>query len=245
MAGAEQLGDDGGADPAGRAGDENAHGRPPKSTVVPTPGRSMSVAVITLAVMSVRCHHLGSAPWAGGSPDARGRLEQAALELYLERGFEQTTVAEIAARAGLTERTFFRHFADKREVLFAGAGDAAGAAGGHRRRDPDVARADRGRRGRPRGGGRRCSRSAATTRARQAVIAANADLQERELIKLASLAAAMADACAPAASPSRRRAWPPRPDRGIQDRVRALAGRSRPPGADRGSCANRWPSSRP
>ena len=54
-------------------------------------------------------------------PDARGRLEQAALELYGERGFEQTTVAEIAERAGLTERTFFRHFADKREVLFAGA----------------------------------------------------------------------------------------------------------------------------
>ena len=55
-------------------------------------------------------------------PNARGRLEQAALELYGERGFEQTTVAEIAERAGLTERTFFRHFADKREVLFGGAG---------------------------------------------------------------------------------------------------------------------------
>src|ERR1700721_1862099 len=54
-------------------------------------------------------------------PDARGRLAQAASPLYGERGFEQTTVAEIAERAGLTERTFFRHFADKREVLFAGA----------------------------------------------------------------------------------------------------------------------------
>src|SRR5215475_4478108 len=53
-------------------------------------------------------------------PNARGRLEQAALELYAERGYEQTTVAEIARRAGLTERTFFRHFTDKREVLFAG-----------------------------------------------------------------------------------------------------------------------------
>src|SRR5438876_4781774 len=55
-------------------------------------------------------------------PDARSRLEQAALKLYVERGFEQTTVAEIARQAGLTERTFFRHFADKREVLFWGAG---------------------------------------------------------------------------------------------------------------------------
>src|ERR1700712_1443968 len=54
-------------------------------------------------------------------PDASGRLRQAAMELYLERGFEQTTVAEIADRAGLTARTFFRYFAGKREVLFAGA----------------------------------------------------------------------------------------------------------------------------
>src|SRR6266576_346602 len=56
-------------------------------------------------------------------PNARGRLEQAALDLYVERGFEQTTVAEIAERAGLTARTFFRYFADKREVLFAGSSD--------------------------------------------------------------------------------------------------------------------------
>ena len=53
-------------------------------------------------------------------PNAQGRLEQAALDLYVEQGFDETTVAEIAARAGLTERTFFRHFADKREVLFRG-----------------------------------------------------------------------------------------------------------------------------
>src|SRR5580704_13341988 len=55
------------------------------------------------------------------TPDARGRLEQAAYELFLDRGYEQTTVADIAARAGLTERTFFRHYADKREVLFGGS----------------------------------------------------------------------------------------------------------------------------
>jgi AcrR family transcriptional regulator len=49
----------------------------------------------------------------------RGRLQQAALELYRERGYDRTTTAEIAARAGVTERTFFRHFPDKREILFA------------------------------------------------------------------------------------------------------------------------------
>src|SRR3954469_18045553 len=71
----------------------------------------MSVAVINYDWRMVR--------W---QPDSRGRLEQAAMALYSEQGFEKTTVAEIATEAGLTERTFFRHFADKREVLFSGAG---------------------------------------------------------------------------------------------------------------------------
>jgi AcrR family transcriptional regulator len=83
--------------------------------------RLMSAAVINLTLMSVPvinyARHMTR--W---EPDSRGRLEQAALALYGERRFENTTVAEIAARAGLTERTFFRYFADKREVLFAGAG---------------------------------------------------------------------------------------------------------------------------
>ncbi len=52
-------------------------------------------------------------------PNARGRLERAALDLFTEQGFAETTVPQITARAGLTTRTFFRHFADKREVLFA------------------------------------------------------------------------------------------------------------------------------
>lgn len=52
-------------------------------------------------------------------PDARGRLEQAALDLFTEQGFAATTVPQITERAGLTTRTFFRYFADKREVLFA------------------------------------------------------------------------------------------------------------------------------
>ena len=59
-------------------------------------------------------------------PDARQRLERAALELFTEQGFAATTVPEITARAGLTTRTFFRHFADKREVLFAGEEEVPG-----------------------------------------------------------------------------------------------------------------------
>ncbi|MFC4036679.1 TetR/AcrR family transcriptional regulator [Streptomyces polygonati] len=55
--------------------------------------------------------------WA---PDARERLESAALDLFVENGYEETTVAQIADRAGLNRATFFRHFADKREVLFGG-----------------------------------------------------------------------------------------------------------------------------
>jgi AcrR family transcriptional regulator len=54
------------------------------------------------------------------SPDARGRLERAAFELFAEQGYQATTVPQITARAGLTTRTFFRYFADKREVIFAG-----------------------------------------------------------------------------------------------------------------------------
>jgi AcrR family transcriptional regulator len=127
-------------------------------------------------------------------PDSRGRLAAAAMELYGERGYEQTTVSEIAKRAGLTERTFFRHFADKREVLFIGAGALqdrfvnavteapksaapidAMAAGLDAAAQMFVGRRD-------------------YSRQRQAIIAANAELQERELIKLASMSAALTDA---------------------------------------------------
>src|SRR5437763_12314941 len=72
--------------------------------------------MMTAAVMT-----LGSRAMSRWQPDAAGRLQRAAFELYAERGYDETTVAEIADRAGLTERTFFRHFADKREVLFSGS----------------------------------------------------------------------------------------------------------------------------
>lgn len=126
-------------------------------------------------------------------PDSRGRLQEAALTLFAERGFDQATAAEIAAQAGLTERTFFRHFADKREVLFGGSEllgervvtavtqapegctpleavarglDTAAAMLGEARRD--------------------------LTAKRHAVIAANPELRERERAKLADYAAAVA-----------------------------------------------------
>jgi AcrR family transcriptional regulator len=126
-------------------------------------------------------------------PDARGRLEKAAMELYVERGFDETTVAAIAERAGLTERTFFRHFADKREVLFAGASllqellvtTVADA-------PADVAPVDAAMAGVVAGGALIQERRAFARR-RYEIIAANAELQERELIKLASLSAAVAD----------------------------------------------------
>ncbi|HUA10676.1 MAG TPA: TetR family transcriptional regulator [Solirubrobacteraceae bacterium] len=124
-------------------------------------------------------------------PEARARLEQAALELFEEKGFEETTVAEIAERAGLTKRTFFRYFTDKREVLFGGSAllqesfeesvrdapaDAAAlaaveaalfaVAGIFEERRDFAAR-------------------------RQRIISASPELRERELIKLAALGAAV------------------------------------------------------
>jgi AcrR family transcriptional regulator len=125
-------------------------------------------------------------------PDARGRLEQAALALYGERGFEQTTVAEIAKRAGLTERTFFRYFADKREVLFAGAGTLQDLLVSTLASTPDSAAPIDAVAAALEAAGALLQERREYSRQRQAVIAANAELQERELIKLASLAAALA-----------------------------------------------------
>jgi len=125
-------------------------------------------------------------------PEARARVQQAAMELYGERGFEQTTVAEIARRAGLTERTFFRHFADKREVLFGGAGmlneflvsSVAGAPHSLAPIDAIGTALE--------SAGALLQQRRDTARQRQAIIDANVDLQERELIKLALLASALA-----------------------------------------------------
>src|SRR6202171_3532879 len=126
-------------------------------------------------------------------PNARGRLEQAALKLYIERGFDQTTVAEIAKQAGLTERTFFRHFADKREVLFWGAGSLQELVVSTVASAPDSAAPINAVAAALEAAGALLQERRESARQRQTIIAANAELQERELIKLASLASALAD----------------------------------------------------
>ncbi|MBV9684103.1 MAG: TetR family transcriptional regulator, partial [Solirubrobacterales bacterium] len=129
-------------------------------------------------------------------PDAGGRLAQAALALYGENGFENTTVAEIAERAGLTERTFFRHFADKREVLFAGGSALQELIVSVVADAPDSqAPIDAAAAGLEAAGEQFFVQERRDfSRQRQAVIASNPELQERELTKLASLSTAIAEA---------------------------------------------------
>jgi AcrR family transcriptional regulator len=128
-------------------------------------------------------------------PNASERLALAALELFAERGYDDTTVIDIAQRAGLTKSTFFRHFQDKREVLF-GAGMFTGLivdaiAGAPETATPLEALA--------------CALDAAGrdvftpdrrefAARRQAVIAANPELREREALKGIGLTQSMADA---------------------------------------------------
>lgn len=142
---------------------------------------------VTLALASLMSRTaIGGKLWSMGrwEPDGRRRMQEAALALFGERGFERTTAAEVAERAGLTERTFFRHFPDKREVLFAdndlrdriaaavasvdGTAPIEAVAAGL----DAVADVLQGR------------REAVTRRAR--IIAEHPELQERELMKLAS-----------------------------------------------------------
>lgn len=129
-------------------------------------------------------------------PGAAERLSEAALELFASQGFEATTTAQIAARAGLTERTFFRHFDDKREVLFSGQDlfvqgflDAVDAAPANVASAELVTRALDG--SAPFFADRRTH-----SRRRQRVIVSHRGLEERELHKLAVLAERLAAAMA-------------------------------------------------
>ena len=142
-------------------------------------------------------------------PGAAGRLREAAMALYTERGYDGTTVAEIADRAGVTARTFFRHFADKREVLFAGSEMLEHQMVKALREAPPTATPmeavvagvlasaeffDDIRR--------------EYSRRRAAVIASTPELRERELIKMASLTSGLTNALL---------------DRGVDQDVAALA----------------------
>jgi AcrR family transcriptional regulator len=130
----------------------------------------------------------------GRDPECPGGDQERAIRTYGERGFENTIVAEIAARVGLTERTFFRHFADKREVLFSGADALQELLVSNVAAAPDsVAPIDVVGAALEAAGGLFQERRE-FARQRAAIIAANAELRERELIKLASLASAIAGA---------------------------------------------------
>ncbi|HUC04161.1 MAG TPA: TetR family transcriptional regulator [Acidimicrobiales bacterium] len=127
-------------------------------------------------------------------PDSRGRLQEAALGLFSERGFDHTTAAQIAARAGVTERTFFRHFADKREVLFGGAPIlqeriVAGVCGA----PPEAGPLEAVARGLQAAAAMIGESRRDLAAQRQALIAANPELRERERAKLADGAAAVGD----------------------------------------------------
>ena len=127
-------------------------------------------------------------------PDAVDRLQTAALELFDEQGFERTTVAEIARRAGLTQRTFFNHFADKREVLFGLSSELRQeiireiAAG-----DDTLPPLDAVVRALEVVADKMFEDRRAVVTRRHAVVAANPELQERELAKNAALTEAIAD----------------------------------------------------
>jgi AcrR family transcriptional regulator len=128
-------------------------------------------------------------------PGAKGRLAAAAMELYRERGYENTTVAEIAERAGLTERTFFRHYADKREVLFAGTSELQAFLVARVSEAPvELAPIEAIAAALIELADTTFETSREVVVRRQAILAANAELRERELSKLAALASAVAGA---------------------------------------------------
>jgi AcrR family transcriptional regulator len=122
-------------------------------------------------------------------PGTLERLQLAALELFEERGYDGTTVADIAARAGLTERTFYRHYADKREVLVSGTSELAALFTKTISAQPEgVAPLAAVAAALDAVGAFFDTRRSFAVR-RQAAVAASRDLQERELAKLDALTA--------------------------------------------------------
>jgi len=142
--------------------------------------------------VTVISYHRTMVRW---EPDAAGRLRAAAVELFAERGVDATTVAAIAERAGVTERTFFRYFTDKREVLFADQGQFASRfVTGVREAPAGASPMDAVVAGLREAQGFFPPERRDGARVRAAVIAANPGLQERELLKMAGVAEGMAAA---------------------------------------------------
>jgi AcrR family transcriptional regulator len=128
--------------------------------------------------------------WA---PNARERLEDAALDLFVENGYDQTTVAQIADRAGMNRATFFRHFADKREVLFGGEDVLAGLfADAIRAAPPGATLAECLQAALTAAGVAMTPQLRAAAARRRLVVAANSELQERGLLKLARVTQSIA-----------------------------------------------------
>ncbi|MFJ2807921.1 TetR/AcrR family transcriptional regulator [Kitasatospora sp. NPDC087271] len=128
-------------------------------------------------------------------PDARQRLVVAALGLFAEQGYDETTVAQITERAGLTRSTFFRHFTDKREILTMGQTAlsrllAEGIDGAPADATPMTAVAA----GLERASGEMTSFNRELSPLLHAAIEANAELQARNVLKSIGMATAMVDA---------------------------------------------------
>jgi AcrR family transcriptional regulator len=135
-------------------------------------------------------------------PDAKGRLQIAAIELFMQHGYDAVTVDDIAKRAGLTRRSFFNHFADKREVLFAGSEELERTVIDELNRlTAEMPPLDAALRALTTAG-LTLARYREGAGIRRDIIASSSDLQERELIKLASLSRAIAANLAPDGVPN-------------------------------------------
>ncbi|HEY2502545.1 MAG TPA: helix-turn-helix domain-containing protein [Mycobacterium sp.] len=170
-------------------------------------------------------------------PDARGRLQEAAMTLFIERGYDDVTVADIAERAGLTKRSFFNHFADKREVMFASA-DAlqASVQAALTEAGRDLSPLDAAVHAFTRAGAQ-IADYPELARARRTIIDSSPELRERDLLKMAQISAAVTDALVCRGVPSRHAAlaaqaattvfiaavddWINEPQRGLDTTIRA------------------------
>ncbi len=143
-----------------------------------------------------KCNHWGTLDGMGRwEPNAQERLQHAAMTLFLERGYTEVTVAEIAERAGVTKRTFFNHFTDKREVLFAGAPAFEDRVVRYlAEADDGLDAIDAAVTALTRAGTDLLANYVEYADVRRKVIAASPELHERNLIKMSSLAAAITEA---------------------------------------------------